>query len=92
MDLISGKIVPKESPPPKKVKPQAGTVLIPANSNEWTIIVIEGPKKIDEIIERFNFMENVKVLSIKYENMVLYDANDPKKRENLQHSVETLTK
>lgn len=46
VDLISGKIIPKECPPPKKLKASAGAVLIPVNSNEWTIIVIEGPKKI----------------------------------------------
>lgn len=60
------------------------------NSNEWTIIVIEGPKKIGEILERFNFMENVKVLSIKYGSLVLYDAADSKKKDNESKYVETL--
>ena len=64
--------------------------LIPSNSNEWTIIVIEGPKNIGQIIERFNFMENVKVQSIKYDNKILYDSSDEKKRANMDVSIEQL--
>lgn len=83
-------MIPKECPPPKKLKPQTGNVLIPGNSNEWTIIVIEGPKKIGEIIQRFNFMQNVKIKSIKHESNVLYDINDNKKKEKENVYIEDL--
>ena len=45
--------------------------------------MIEGPKKVGEIIERFNFMENIKVISIKHLNTLIYDVNDEKKKENM---------
>ena len=64
--------------------------LIPSNSNEWTIIVIEGPKNIGQIIERFNFMENVKIQSIKYNNKILYDSCDEKKKGNMDIPIEQL--
>ena len=46
VDLIAGKFSPKEPPTPNKVKPSAGMTLVPANCNEWTIITIDGPKRI----------------------------------------------
>ena len=73
VDLLGGKISSVECPKPRELKASPGMVLVPPHCNEWTLVVIEGPKKLREIIERFSLMENVKVVSIKYGNKVLYD-------------------
>ena len=67
--MISGKLSPKECLPPKKLKAPNGMTLVPANSNEWTVIIIEGPKKVSQIIDRFNYMEHVKVKRIRIGNL-----------------------
>ena len=46
IDLIAGKFNTKEPPIPNKVKPSPGMTLVPTSCNEWTIITIDGPKKI----------------------------------------------
>ena len=40
---------------------------------------MEGPKKISQIIERFNYVENIVVTKIRCENETLYD----KEKKNL---------
>lgn len=40
--------------------------------------MIEGPKKVAQIIERFNYMEQVNVTKIRCENTDLYDRNSKK--------------
>lgn len=56
IDMIEGRTSFVDCPPPKPFRPKVGTTLVPAVCNEWTIIVIEGPKKVAQIIERFNYM------------------------------------
>ena len=76
--MIDGKTNFVECPAPKPFRPKPGTTLVPTICNEWTIIVIEGPKKVSQIIERFNFMEQINVTKIRCENVELYDKNSKK--------------
>lgn len=50
IDMVEGKITSLDCPPPIPFKQRAGITLVPTSCNEWTIIVIEGPKKITQII------------------------------------------
>jgi hypothetical protein len=78
IDMIDGRISFVDCPVPTPFKPRPGMTLVPATCNEWTIIVIEGPKKVAQIIERFNYMEQVAVTKIRCENVDLYDRNSKK--------------
>ncbi len=40
--------------------------------------MIEGPKKVNQILERFTYMYNVNITKIKCETEVLYDVNSKK--------------
>lgn len=75
IDMVAGKVDFVDCPPPTPFQARPGTTLIPAVCNEWTIIVIEGPKKVVQIIERFNYMEQVTVTRIRSEDKDLYDRN-----------------
>lgn len=48
--MIDGKVNFVDCPPPTPFKPKPETTLIPTLCNEWTIIVIEGPKKVAQIL------------------------------------------
>ena len=77
--MIEGKIVPVECPAPIPFKPKGSiTTLVPLMCNEWTIIKIQGPKQISQIIDRFNMMENITVNKIRCENVDLYDKKAKK--------------
>jgi hypothetical protein len=76
--MIEGKVNFVECPPPKPFKPRSGSTLVPTICNEWTIIIIEGPKKVAQIIERFNYMEQINVTKIRCENMDLFEKNSKK--------------
>lgn len=67
-----------DCPPPKPFRAKPGITLVPSVCNEWTIIVIEGPKKVAQIIERFNYMEQIDVVKIRCENVDLFDRNSKK--------------
>lgn len=76
--MVDGKVGFVDCPPPTPFKPRPGSTLVPAVCNEWTIIIIEGPKKVAQIIERFNYMEQITVTKIRCENVDLYDKNSKK--------------
>lgn len=76
--MVEGKVNFADCPPPKPFKPRQGITLVPAICNEWTIIVIEGSKKVAQIIERFNYMEQVNVTKIRCESVDLFDKNSKK--------------
>ena len=48
--MIEGKIHMVNCPPPVPLKFEANIKSIPENANEWTILIVEGPKKITQII------------------------------------------
>jgi hypothetical protein len=54
--MIEGRINFLDCPPPIPFKPKPNVTFVPNICNEWTIIIIEGPKKVAQIIERFNYM------------------------------------
>ncbi len=47
---------------------------------------MEGPKKISQIIERFNYVENIVVTKIRCENETLYDRE--KKNAYMEMTIE----
>ncbi len=73
IDMIEGKVQMVNCPPPVPLRHDKKTKLVPENANEWTILIVEGPKKISQIIERFNYVENIVVTKIRCENETLYD-------------------
>ena len=48
--MIDGKINFNDCPAPVPFKPRPGVTLVPSVCNEWTIIIIQGPKKVAQII------------------------------------------
>jgi hypothetical protein len=42
-----------------------GTLSCDLGATEWTVIVIDGPKKIEEVLERFRVGEGVIITRIK---------------------------
>ena len=76
--MIDGKINFNDCPAPVPFKPRPGVTLVPSVCNEWTIIIIQGPKKVAQIIQRFNYMEQVTVTKIRCENTDLYDRASKK--------------
>lgn len=50
IDMIEGKIQMVNCPPPVPLRHDKNTKLVPENANEWTILIVEGPKKISQII------------------------------------------
>ncbi len=50
IDMVDGKVTNVECPLPIPFKARNNISLVPTVCNEWTIIIIEGPKKIAQII------------------------------------------
>ena len=76
--MVDGKTTFVDAPPPTPFKAKPGVTLVPPVCNEWTIIIIEGPKKVSQIIERFNYMEQINVTKIRCENIDLFDRHSKK--------------
>ena len=76
--MFEGKTLFVDTPPPTPFKAKQGVTLVPPLCNEWTIIVIEGLKKVSQIIERFNYMEQINVTKIRCENTDLFDKHSKK--------------
>lgn len=87
--MIDGKATFVDCPPPKPFQASPGTTLIPSVCTEWTIIIIEGPKKVTQIIQRFNFMQQINVTKIRCDNSDLYDKNS-KKNPYLQQVIDKI--
>jgi len=51
--------------------------------------VIEGPKKVSQIIERFNFMEQINVTKIRCENIDLF-SKSAKRNDYLDFVIEKI--
>lgn len=79
MDVVENRIEHKPSEPAQTAAAKTGR-LVPEGTfsynlgaTEWTLILIEGPKKIDEILDIFKVGDRVNITKIKIDQKVIYE-------------------